>query len=142
MPVDEIKEIPPPAAWAILRSDKSSVLLDVRSRFEYEYVGHPESAINVPLQEVPDWRTDPDFASKVAHALNALPGRTGRAEHMTVLTLCRSGKRSMAAAKQLAESGFTSVINIAEGFEGDLDNNRQRGNLNGWRYHRLPWRQG
>jgi hypothetical protein len=33
------------------------------------------------------------------------------------------------------------VFNVLEGFEGDLDDNYQRGRLNGWRTHGLPWVQ-
>lgn len=138
----KIKEVNPQQAWDILNSDKSAVILDVRSRFEHEYVGHPESAINVPWKEVPDWKIDPEFVQKVRLQLKSLSGQADPAEALTVLTLCRSGQRSMAAATRLAESGFTRVINIAEGFEGVLDSNGHRGTVNGWRYHRLPWRQG
>ncbi len=138
----KIKEVGPLQAWEILGSDKSAVLLDVRSRFEYEYIGHPESAINVPWQELPDWKIDPEFVQKVRQQLQSLPGQAEPAEALTVLTLCRSGQRSRAAATRLAESGFTRVINIAEGFEGALDSNGHRGTRNGWRYHHLPWRQG
>lgn len=138
----EIKETGPLQAWEILTTDPQAVLLDVRSRFEYEYVGHPEPSINVPWSEVPDWKVDPDFAHKVRQRLAAMTGNRIEPEAMTVLTLCRSGKRSMAAAQRLAEHGFTNLINVAEGFEGDLDANGQRGRLGGWRYHGLPWRQG
>jgi hypothetical protein len=30
---------------------------------------------------------------------------------------------------------------MEEGFEGDLDDQYHRGNINGWRFHQLPWRQ-
>jgi len=142
MATNLINEISPMQAFELLRADKSTVLLDVRSRFEYEYVGHPEPAINVAWQEVPEWKVDPGFVCKVREALEALPGRVVPPEQMSILAMCRSGKRSMAAAICLTENGFGSVINIIGGFEGDLDASGQRGNLNGWRYHRLPWRQG
>ena len=142
MSSNEIQELSPPQAYHRLLADKSAVLLDVRSRFEYEYVGHPETAINVAWQELPEWKVDPGFVDKVRQALEALPDRAVPPEQILILAMCRSGKRSMAAARKLAENGFVSVINIAEGFEGDLDAKGQRGNLNGWRYHRLPWRQG
>ena len=138
----KIQELDPLQAWEVLASDKSAVLLDVRSRFEYEYVGHPESAINVPWKEMPDWQIDPEFVQKVRQQLQPLSGQADPAQTLTVLTICRSGQRSMAAATRLAESGFTRVFNIAEGFEGVLDSHGHRGAVNGWRYHRLPWRQG
>ena len=142
MPSNQINEINPPQAFERLHVDKSAVLLDVRSRFEFEYVGHPVSAINIAWQELPEWKVDPGFVSKVRQTLEAMPGRVVPPEQMTILAMCRSGKRSLAAATCLAENGFVSVINLAGGFEGDLDASGRRGNLNGWRYHCLPWRQG
>jgi hypothetical protein len=33
----------------------------------------------------------------------------------------------------LLKFGFTNVAHVVSGFEGDLDENNQRGNVNGWR---------
>ncbi|MNL75386.1 hypothetical protein D3C87_2011830 [compost metagenome] len=55
--------------------------------------------------------------------------------------LCRSGVRSIAAARRATELGITA-FNILEGFEGDADATGQRGKKGGWRFHGLPWRQG
>ena len=39
--------------------------------------------------------------------------------------------------------GFVALemLNILEGFEGDIDSHRHRGRLNGWRLQGLPWEQ-
>jgi rhodanese-related sulfurtransferase len=61
-----------------------------------------------------------------------------------VLLLCRSGARSAAAAAAAAaatRAGFKHAYSVVEGFEGDLDESRQRGNRNGWRFRALPWVQ-
>ena len=58
-----------------------------------------------------------------------------------VLLICRSGKRSLEAGKLLMNNGFTGVYNVAEGFEGELDEQHQRSTRGGWRYHGLPWEQ-
>ncbi|MBS0465596.1 MAG: rhodanese-like domain-containing protein, partial [Proteobacteria bacterium] len=55
--------------------------------------------------------------------------------------LCRSGVRSIAAARRATELGM-EAYNILEGFEGDADANGQRNRRGGWRFHGLPWRQG
>ena len=128
-------EVNPKQAWKILRENPDAILLDVRSRVEFDYVGHPPGALHVPIQEAPDWQTDPAFTDKVIERL----GKTSRGA--TILTLCRSGKRSMLAAQLLEARGFRHMVNISEGFEGDLDENRHRNNLNGWRFHGLPWEQ-
>ena len=41
----------------------------------------------------------------------------------------------------LEAAGFTEVINVLHGFEGELDEHFQRGHLNGWRHDELPWEQ-
>jgi rhodanese-related sulfurtransferase len=130
----------PQEAHRILAADPAAVLLDVRSKMEFDYVGHPLGAINLPLMEPPHWQTDSEFVDKVRRALHA---RTrGLVEALTVMTLCRSGKRSLVAADLLAQAGFQQVYNILEGFEGELDANKHRNTLNGWRARGLPWEQG
>ena len=58
-----------------------------------------------------------------------------------VLFLCRSGVRSHWAAEAAAQAGYTQAFNILEGFEGDLNEQGQRGYLGGWRKAGLPWIQ-
>lgn len=58
-----------------------------------------------------------------------------------ILLLCRSGVRSVEAAKALEAVGYQHLVNILEGFEGALDDDKHRGNLGGWRFHGLPWEQ-
>ncbi|MFZ9677621.1 MAG: rhodanese-like domain-containing protein, partial [Quisquiliibacterium sp.] len=45
------------------------------------------------------------------------------------------------AGTALEQAGFKRVYNVLHGFEGDLDESRQRGKLNGWRFEGLPWEQ-
>jgi len=132
-----IEELAPLEAMRMLSEDDSAVLLDVRMKIEFDYVGHPPQAINIPWQDAPGQPENPDFVDDV----RALLRNQGKPEDLTILTLCRSGSRSRHAAKKLLDSGFTRVINISEGFEGDPDENRHRGNINGWRFHGLPWEQ-
>ena len=58
-----------------------------------------------------------------------------------IILICRSGFRSNEALKCLENKGFTQVSHVASGFEGDLDENDHRGNLNGWRHDGMPWSQ-
>ncbi len=135
-----IKDISAPEAWALLNENEDAVLLDVRTTMEYEYVGHPLDAVHLPWKEAPDMQVDPGFVDKARDVLRqARPARDP--EDLVVLTLCRSGARSRAAGEALAENGFRNVMNVVEGFEGDKDENNHRGNINGWRYHNLPWEQ-
>jgi rhodanese-related sulfurtransferase len=41
----------------------------------------------------------------------------------------------------MTQAGFTRAYNVAGGFEGDLDEERHRGQRNGWKALGLPWRQ-
>ena len=59
----------------------------------------------------------------------------------TVLLLCRSGVRSHHAARVAHDAGFDNVFNVLEGFEGQRNHAYQRGFVDGWRSHGLPWIQ-
>jgi len=136
-----IKEISPQQAWEILESEPQAVLLDVRTSMEYEYVGHPLNALHVPWMDAPDWNIDAGFVDKVRLALLKRTGTDKGLESIAIIAICRSGKRSQAAAEELARQGFDNLYNIEDGFEGDLDNNKQRNTINGWRVADLPWEQ-
>lgn len=56
------------------------------------------------------------------------------------LMLCRSGVRSAAAARRATELGL-EAYNMLEGFEGDANEQGQRGQRGGWRYRGLQWKQ-
>lgn len=128
-----IKRLTPPQAIADLDAHEHALLIDVRDPVEFAFVGHPLSAVNIPWKFAPDMRANPDFIAQVSEIAPS---------HDTPLYLmCRSGQRSMAAATALSEAGYTRLINIEEGFEGDMDDNRHRSTRNGWRFHGLPWVQ-
>ncbi len=136
-----IKNLTPSEAWDILQENPAAVLIDVRSSMEYDYVGHPANAINVPWQEPPAWAINPDFIDQVRRQLTSHKKSNEPVEQLPVLTICRSGKRSLAAAEALARSGFNLVYNIEQGFEGDRDGAKHRSTINGWRFQNLPWEQ-
>lgn len=129
----------PEQAHALLQREPGAVLLDVRSRMEHDYVGHPPGALHVAWSEWPAWQPDPGFVEAVRAALGA-QGRT-HPERTPVLTLCRSGARSAAAGRALLAAGFQQVYNIDEGFEGARDAQGHRSSIDGWRCRGLPWEQ-
>jgi len=136
-----LEDITPPDAWAMLNENEDAVLLDVRGKVEHDFVGWPLEAVLVPWQDPPGTPADPDFVDKVVAALKQQRSGKDPARDLTVLTLCRSGARSRAAGETLQAAGFEKVYNVAEGFEGDKDENGHRGNINGWRFYGLPWEQ-
>jgi rhodanese-related sulfurtransferase len=108
------------------------VLVDVRTTEERKFVGH------VPGSQHVAWATGTAL-TRNPRFVRELEVKVGK--HATVLLLCRSGKRSALAAQAAATAGFTRVFNILEGFEGEIDANKQRGGKDGWRFHSLPWVQ-
>jgi rhodanese-related sulfurtransferase len=136
-----VKEITPPEAWDILQSNPGATLIDVRTSMEFDYVGHPMNAVNIPWKEAPDWSVNPDFVGIVRKTLQSLHGEDKNIESLPLLTICRSGKRSHAAAEELMSNGFGEVYNVEQGFEGDRDGVKHRSKINGWRFHNLPWEQ-
>ena len=117
-------------AWQWVQSDVAA-LIDVRTDAEREWVGFVPGAMAVAWKQWPGMALNPDFDAQLKAAVP---------EGKKALFLCRSGVRSMAAAKRATELGF-EAYNIVAGFEGDADVNAQRGNLGGWRLQGLPWMQ-
>jgi rhodanese-related sulfurtransferase len=130
-------------AYAMLEEDQSAVLVDVRTKAEWTYVGAPDlssigkETIFVEWQEFPSMKIASDFATNL---LKILRTRDVSAT-APILFLCRSGARSRAAAIALTQAGQARCFNIAEGFEGPLDDKRKRGAVGGWKAHGLPWAQ-
>ena len=124
----------PSDAYAVIKAVPNARLIDVRTRPEWDYVGHvPESSL-LEWNAYPDGRRNPEF----------LPELRVKAPdpEAPVLFLCRSGQRSDGAARVAAAAGYSKAFNVLEGFEGDQDANGQRGKLGGWRKAGLPWVQG
>lgn len=130
--------------WARLKRDAESVLIDVRTIAELAYVGLPDLSsigkrpVLVEWQGFPDDRENTAFVQRVTEALEQL-GATTNSE---LFFICRSGSRSLKAARALAAAGFSHCRNVADGFEGPLDADRHRGRLTGWKAKGLPWVQG
>jgi rhodanese-related sulfurtransferase len=127
-------------AWTLLGSERTAQLVDVRTHAEWNFVGTPDlSGLGrethfVEWLDFPTQAPNQDFVAQAGAALNAR-------KDAPVLFLCRSGGRSRAAAEAMTAAGYTRAYNIADGFEGDPDENRHRGIKNGWKAAGLPWIQ-
>jgi rhodanese-related sulfurtransferase len=108
-----------------------AVLVDVRTDAEREWVGFVPGALGIAWKQWPGMAMNADFDAAIQAA--------AKEGHKLVL-MCRSGVRSIAAAKRATELGVMA-FNILEGFEGDPDAQAHRGLQGGWRYRGLPWRQ-
>ena len=133
------RNILPKMAVERMNKNPEAVLIDVRTRAEHKYVGFPVNSILIPWFDEPDLESDPD--AFYASVISELSNRSDVMDTELIL-ICRSGFRSNEALKCLQSKGFTCVSHVASGFEGDLDENDHRGNLNGWRNDGMPWSQG
>lgn len=136
---DYAGDIDPKVAWEKLESDPDAVLVDVRTRPEWAFVGVPDLSplgkqpVLLEWQAYPEMQVNPAFVDDL-EASGATPDKT-------VMFLCRSGARSRAAAIAATARGFKQAFNVAGGFEGDPDEQHHRGNKNGWKRDGLPWVQ-
>jgi glyoxylase-like metal-dependent hydrolase (beta-lactamase superfamily II)/rhodanese-related sulfurtransferase len=110
----------------------AAVLVDVRSDAEREWVGFVPGAVPLAWKQWPGMAVNAGFDEAIKEAVP--PGKKA-------LLFCRSGVRSIAAARRATELGI-EAYNVLEGFEGDPDENAHRGQRGGWRFRGLPWRQG
>ncbi|ABM38813.1 rhodanese-like domain-containing protein [Polaromonas naphthalenivorans] len=123
-------DIAPPLAWQWLQSG-DAVLVDVRTDAEREWVGFVPGAVALAWKQWPGMALNANFDEELKAAVP---------DGKKVVFLCRSGVRSVAAARRATELGL-EAYNILEGFEGDADGQAQRGRLGGWRLRGLPWMQ-
>lgn len=134
-------ELSPPDAHRLLQEDPRAVLVDIRSTMEFLFVGHPRGAVHIAWIDEPDWDINPQFVPEIRKLLLGGAVCDADAGCAPVILICRSGKRSAEAGRVLLQAGLKNVFHVNEGFEGELDDNHQRGNLGGWRFHGLPWEQ-
>ena len=124
-------DIAPGQAWQLVQSGQAT-LVDVRTAEELHWVGRVPGALHVEWAIGRDQVRNEHFLEQLAAAVP---------QDRQVLFLCRSGVRSVAAAKAATEAGFRSAWNILQGFEGPIDQQKQRGRIGGWRSAGLPWQQ-
>jgi rhodanese-related sulfurtransferase len=122
--------VTPPEAWQLFRQGAAQVV-DVRTAAEFKFVGHVPGTANVEWHGRDDAPREAFLRALAVVASGEVP----------LLLICRSGVRSHAAAHAAFNAGHAGVYNVLEGFEGQIDHRRQRGHVNGWRFHGLPWEQ-
>jgi rhodanese-related sulfurtransferase len=161
---EEPKDILSIEAYDMLNTVPNTYLIDVRTRAEYQFIGHPPMAYHFPYffltnkleKKEESWiyqfnHSNKDFFKEIGNKFQ---------KTNNLLILSRDGTRSMLAAKKLVDHGFKHVYNIKDGFEGPLfpffeDKNRhkfyrQLAHRNkiygynhrryyGWQWWGLPW---
>ncbi|AGA68609.1 Rhodanese-related sulfurtransferase [Desulfitobacterium dichloroeliminans LMG P-21439] len=100
--IPSYKNIKPEEAKKLLESDNEIVLVDVRTLSEYADKHIPASTL-IPLGQI-----EKEAPSKISN------------KDTQIIVYCRSGSRSVAAAKILVNMGYTNVHNL--------------GGINSWPY--------
>ena len=81
-------------AKALMEESEGYILLDVRTKEEYES-GYIPGAINIPLSDINE------------NVVSSLPDKS-----RMILVYCRSGNRSRQASDKLSRLGYTNIIEI------------------------------
>jgi rhodanese-related sulfurtransferase len=113
-----------------LETNPNSIILDVRTEEEWNGVGKPDAeSLNsktffISLLLGPDRQKNENFIK------DFLQKKISKKDN--ILVICRSGVRSMAAAKLLQQEGYKNLVNISDGFEGNPATGE------GWKKSNLP----
>ena len=114
-----IKQLAAKDIKSYLMAESNSVLLDVRTKEEWETIGKPEGekiglkTYFLSLQFGNERIFNKNFIQEFENlAIN---------QDRNILILCRSGARSQFAAELLNKENYT-CINISDGFEGNQEN--------------------
>lgn len=132
-------DLTPQEAWELLRRDPDALLVDCRTTAEWAYVGVPETdeldreVVMVEWQQYATGQVNERFVDELRESLGDKPERP-------LVFICRSGVRSVAAARAATDAGLGPSYNVLDGFEGGVSAGHRGGA--GWRAEGLPWRQG
>jgi len=123
-----IKQLAAKDIKSYLMAESNSVLLDVRTKEEWETIGKPEGekiglkTYFLSIQFGNERIFNENFVQEFKNlAIN---------QDKNILIICRSGARSQFAAELLTKENYTCV-NISDGFEGNQENI-------GWKECNLP----
>jgi rhodanese-related sulfurtransferase len=161
---EEPKDILSIEAYDMLNTVPNTYLIDVRTRPEYQFIGHPPTAYLFPyyfwsgnlVKKDETWEYHFNIKNKAF--VDEISKKFQKTNNLLIIS--RDGTRSMAAAQDLIKSGFKSVYNVKDGFEGPpfpyfQDENRHKfyrqltkrnkvpsynhRRFYGWQWWNLPW---
>ncbi|MEE8300579.1 MAG: rhodanese-like domain-containing protein [Desulfatiglandales bacterium] len=160
----EPKDILSIEAYDMINTVPNTYLIDVRTRPEYQLVGHPSMAFLFPYffftnklgRKGESWIYQ--FSGKNKSFVEEISKKFQKTNNL--LILCRDGTRSILAARELIKNGFKNIYNVKDGFEGPPfpyfeDENRHKfyrqlakrnkipsynhRGFYGWQWWGLPW---
>ena len=108
-------------AYDMLNTVPNTYLIDVRTRAEYQLIGHPPMAYLFPYMFLTD-----KLAKKGESCIYQFGNNKSFMEEISkkfqktnnLLIICRDGTRSILAARELIKNGFKHIYNVKDGFEG------------------------
>jgi rhodanese-related sulfurtransferase len=109
--VPKFARVSPEEAQSLLA--EGHVYVDVRTEQEFE-AGHVPGAYNVPfrLRGPAGFVPNPDFAA-------VMQRRFGKEDRLVIG--CQTGSRSLKAAAELSDLGYTNLSELRTGYEGSRD---------------------
>lgn len=129
-------------AFELLKKDKSSILIDVRTNEEFDEIGIVDASSFDERMILLPWRinpplmvANPDFSDSLKQSLRGF--FADKAQDSKLIFICRSGSRSADSALHASSLGYKNCFNLLRGFEA-TDQNK---NLQGWKASNLPWRK-
>lgn len=132
-------DILPIQAWSALSQNEHAQLIDVRTQAEWSFAGVPSlDSLHRTVKTI-SWKFYPNFDLNprfIAQLEAAVPDKS-----TPLYFLCKTGGRSADAAIAATAAGYAQCFNIEGGFEGDINQSHQRGQVNGWKAAKLPWHQ-
>jgi len=160
----ETKNILSIEAYDMLNTVPDTYLIDVRTREEYQFVGHPPMAYLFPYMFTTNNLTKADdkymyqFSQKNKDFVAEISKVFKKTDNLLIIG--RDGTRSELAVKDLMNEGFKNIFHVIDGFEGPEfptfeDNNRHKfyrqlakrnkiygfkhRRYYGWQWWGLPW---
>jgi rhodanese-related sulfurtransferase len=135
------RDVTPKEAYKLLRQDpKHTFIIDTRTQYEYQDVGHPEGAYNIPyefytdeLKKIGDglyeykWKQNANYCADLREIFNPATD--------ILVIICRSGGRSIKAVNSAVDCGFSPEKTydlLLGGFEGDVVEDQTNSSANGW----------
>jgi len=118
----ESKKILSIEAFDMLNTVPDTYLIDVRTRAEYQLIGHPYQAYLFPYMfftinlVVEDEKHTYAFSDKNEAFVEEISKVFKKTDN--ILVISRDGTRSALAAKDLIDAGFQKVFDVEDGFEG------------------------
>jgi rhodanese-related sulfurtransferase len=140
-------DVTPIEAYKMLKKDpKHTFIVDVRTRYEYQDIGHPVGAYHIPWK----FYTIKPGKKGYGKVVNKNFGKDLLASFNpatdTLLLLCRSAARTIPASTAAVDAGFkeSKVFNVLGGFEGDKVKDKNspfagKRMMGSWRLENLPW---